>query len=96
MKFWKLYQNVDGLWADLVRAKYLHGRDLFSNEVPTRGSQLWNALQKIKWYFKLGASIGWVTGETPTIGLTSGRDPGHYMLDSPVYFLIALCPQRRY
>jgi hypothetical protein len=52
---WKLYQNSDGLWADLIRAKYLRGRDLFDKEVPTRGSQFWNAIQKIKWHFKLGA-----------------------------------------
>jgi hypothetical protein len=52
---WKLYQNSDGLWADLIRAEYLRGRDLFDKEVPTHGSQFWNAIQKIKWHFKLGA-----------------------------------------
>jgi hypothetical protein len=39
----------------LIRAKYLGDRDLFAGEVPTKGSQFWNSLQKIKWYFKLGA-----------------------------------------
>jgi hypothetical protein len=34
----KLYQNAEGLWADLIRAKYLGDRDLFASEVPTRGS----------------------------------------------------------
>jgi hypothetical protein len=29
---WKLYQNDEGLWVDLVRAKYLRGRDMFSRE----------------------------------------------------------------
>jgi hypothetical protein len=52
---WKIYQGDAGLWADLVNAKYLQGRDLFSRAVPTKGSQFWNALQKIKWHFKLGA-----------------------------------------
>jgi hypothetical protein len=28
---------------------------LFDNEVPKHGSQFWNAIQKLKWYFKLGA-----------------------------------------
>ncbi|KAK1693054.1 hypothetical protein QYE76_009751 [Lolium multiflorum] len=52
---WKIYQNEEGLWADLLRAKYLGDHDLFSPVVPTKGSQFWNAIQKIKWYFKLGA-----------------------------------------
>jgi hypothetical protein len=52
---WKLYQNAEGLWADLIRAKYLGERDLFASEVPTHGSQFWSAIQKIKWLFKLGA-----------------------------------------
>ncbi|KAK1663022.1 hypothetical protein QYE76_051181 [Lolium multiflorum] len=51
----QLYQNAEGLWADLIRAKYLGDRDLFDKEVPVRGSQFWNAIQKIKWHFKLGA-----------------------------------------
>ncbi|XP_051221392.1 uncharacterized protein [Lolium perenne] len=52
---WKLYQGAEGLWADLIRAKYLRGRDLYVGEVPTHGSQFWNAIQKVKWHFKLGA-----------------------------------------
>ncbi|XP_071680146.1 uncharacterized protein [Lolium perenne] len=52
---WKLYQGAEGLWADLIRAKYLQGRDLYAGGVPTHGSQFWNAIQKIKWHFKMGA-----------------------------------------
>jgi hypothetical protein len=48
---WKIYQNAQGLWAGLIRAKYLRDRDLFDKEVPTHGSQFWNAIQKIKWHF---------------------------------------------
>jgi hypothetical protein len=33
-RIWKLYQNAEGIWADLIRAKYLRGRDLFASEVP--------------------------------------------------------------
>jgi hypothetical protein len=51
---WKLYQEPSGLWVDLLKAKYLGDNDLFSPEVPQRGSQFWNSIQKIKWYFKLG------------------------------------------
>jgi hypothetical protein len=52
---WKLYQGAEGLWAYLIRAKYLCGRDLYAVEVPTHGSQFWNAIKKVKWHFKLGA-----------------------------------------
>jgi hypothetical protein len=67
----------DGLWADIIRAKYLVGRDLFDGRVPTRGSQFWNFIQKIKWYFKLEAKhevrngrrtefwLDWWTGRGP-------------------------------
>jgi hypothetical protein len=41
--------------VDLIWAKYLRGRDLYADEVPTHASQFWNAIQKIEWYFKLGA-----------------------------------------
>jgi hypothetical protein len=52
---WKIYQDADRLWAELLCAKYLGDRDLFSPAVPIRGSQFWNSIQKQKWYFKLGA-----------------------------------------
>ncbi|XP_047058014.1 uncharacterized protein LOC124664572 [Lolium rigidum] len=45
---WKLYQGAEGLWVDLLQAKYLGGNDIFSPLVPTKGSQFWNAIQKIK------------------------------------------------
>jgi hypothetical protein len=35
---WKLYQGAEGLWAYLIRAKYLRGRNLYAGEVPTHGS----------------------------------------------------------
>jgi hypothetical protein len=52
---WKLYQNEGGMWAYLLRAKYLGDNNLFSPTVPASCSQFWRAIQKIKWYFKLGA-----------------------------------------
>jgi hypothetical protein len=36
---WKLYHDGEGLWAYLLRAKYLGDQDLFSPLVPTLGSQ---------------------------------------------------------
>jgi hypothetical protein len=51
---WKLYQNAEGLWVDLLKAKYLGNNELFSAAVPRKCSQFWNSIQKINWYFKLG------------------------------------------
>jgi hypothetical protein len=74
---WKLYQNDEGLWADLIRAKYLRGRDLFAREASANGSQFWKSIQKLKWFFKLGAKhevrngrrtffwLDWWSGTTP-------------------------------
>jgi hypothetical protein len=59
---WKLYQNAEGLWVDLLKAKYLGENDIFAAEVPRKGSQFWNSIQKIKWYFKLGAKHGVLDG----------------------------------
>jgi hypothetical protein len=74
---WKLYQGAEGLWADLIRAKYLRGNDLFSPVVPTKGSQFWNAIQKIKWYFKLGARHSVADGRRTYFWLDwwTGRGP---------------------
>jgi hypothetical protein len=36
---WKLYQNAEGLWVDLLKAKYLGDNDIFAAEVPRKGSQ---------------------------------------------------------
>jgi hypothetical protein len=44
---WKLYQKAEGLWADLIRAKYLGTSNLYSREVSVCGSQFWNAIQKL-------------------------------------------------
>jgi hypothetical protein len=70
-------QGAEGLWVDILKAKYLGDRDIFAHETPQKGSQFWSALQKVKWYFKLGARhhvengnltyfwLDWWTGNTP-------------------------------
>jgi hypothetical protein len=35
---WRLYQNEEGIWVDLLKAKYLGDHDLFSPLVKTKGS----------------------------------------------------------
>jgi hypothetical protein len=68
---WKLYQDsyyVQNIWGIRI---------FFSPIIPTRGSQFWNVIYKVKWYFKLGAKdqvhdgrrtyfwIDWWTGTSP-------------------------------
>ena len=51
---WKIYDGEQGLWADILRNKYLRGKDLLVDN-HTQGSQFWKALQKAKEAFRLGA-----------------------------------------
>jgi hypothetical protein len=41
---WKIYQGAEGLWVDILKAKYLGNRDIFAHETPRKGSQFWSAL----------------------------------------------------
>ncbi|KAK1646353.1 hypothetical protein QYE76_064158 [Lolium multiflorum] len=83
---WKLYQDAEGLWADIIRAKYLRGRDLFDGNVPVRGSQFWNSIQKIKWYFKLGAKHGARNGRRTRFWLDWWTGRGPFMARFPLLF----------
>jgi hypothetical protein len=89
---WKLYQDEEGLWADLIRAKYLGGRDLFSREVPTNGSQFWNSIQKIKWYFKIGAKHEVRNGERTYFWLDWWMGAGPLHSRFPRLFSCCLSP----
>ncbi|XP_071674451.1 uncharacterized protein [Lolium perenne] len=51
---WRLYAGEQGLWAKILRAKYLGERDLLADK-HRPGSQFWNAIQKIKHVFGMGA-----------------------------------------
>jgi hypothetical protein len=51
---WRLYSGEQGLWADILRNKYLRDKDLML-DVHRPGSQFWNSIQKLKHLFRLGA-----------------------------------------
>ncbi|XP_071683220.1 uncharacterized protein [Lolium perenne] len=51
---WRLYQDVDTIWARIIRAKYGDASDLFSGS-GHGGSPFWKSLHKIKHLFKVGA-----------------------------------------
>jgi hypothetical protein len=57
--------------------------DLFSQVVPTKGSQLLNAINMVKWYFKLGLATMFTMGEGPIYGWTGGLARGHCTPYSP-------------
>jgi hypothetical protein len=51
---WRLYQEEDTIWANLIRAKYRDAKDIFSGS-GQGGSQFWKGLHKVKHLFKVGA-----------------------------------------
>jgi hypothetical protein len=51
---WKMYQDGNQLWRQLINAKYPSADDIFTAS-GQRGSQFWRSLHKIKHLFKLGA-----------------------------------------
>jgi hypothetical protein len=51
---WKLLQGENSIWAQIISAKYVEARDIFSG-MSHRGSPFWKSLHKIKHLFKLGA-----------------------------------------
>jgi hypothetical protein len=61
---WKLYAVEQGLWADILRAKYLSAKDLLVDKHPL-GSQFQNSIQNIKEVFSLRAKHR-VKNETST------------------------------
>lgn len=76
---WKLAQNDDGLWAKLLKAKYFPSRSFFNTN--SKGSQIWNGIQKCKEVFFLGAKF--------TVG--NGRDTKFWLCawctEKPLYAL---------
>jgi hypothetical protein len=94
---WKLYAGEQGLWAEILRAKYLCQKDLLVDSHQL-GSQFWNAIQKIKGVFTLGAKhtvrdgrftrfwVDWWSDQTPF-----GVDSCPYMPSSGPDALVAGC-----
>jgi hypothetical protein len=78
---WRLYQNEESLWVDLLKDKYLGDHDLFSPLVITKGSHFWNSIQKLKWHFKLGARHRVRNGRRTYFRLDwwTGRGPLHQL-----------------
>lgn len=51
---WKISQNDDGQWAKLLKTNYFPYCSFFASD--TKGSQIWNGIQKCKESFFLGAN----------------------------------------
>jgi hypothetical protein len=64
---WRLYAGEQGLWADILRAKYLGERDLLADK-HRPGLQFWNAIQKIKQVFGMGPDMLFTTAVPPGSG----------------------------
>ena len=51
---WKLYQSVDSIWGNIIKAKYTSNGNIFSSSDQGGRSQFWKSLHKIKHLFKAG------------------------------------------
>jgi hypothetical protein len=79
---WKLYKNAESLWIYLIHTKYLGFSDMFPTQVPMRGFQVLNSIQKIKWYFKPGRGIRYIMARGHISGWSSGQETHLSMLGS--------------
>jgi hypothetical protein len=52
---WKLFQEDNPIWAQILRAKYISADNIFAGS-GQGGSQFWRSIHKIKHFFKLGAT----------------------------------------
>ena len=89
---WKLFQEEDVFWAQLVRAKYLNNNsDIFacSNR---GGSQFWKSLNKIKHLFKLGARHSIRNGQRTLFWLDNWHGAGILSDRFPLIFAVCANP----
>jgi hypothetical protein len=52
---WKLFQEDNPIWAQILRAKYTSADNIFAGS-GQGGLQFWHSIHKIKHFFKLGAT----------------------------------------
>jgi hypothetical protein len=76
---WKLYQNAERLWVDLIRAKYLDDLDLFSSGVPTHSSNYGMSSRRSSGTSNWRPNTRFAMGGEPISCLTGGwgRVPAH-------------------
>ncbi|XP_071677232.1 uncharacterized protein [Lolium perenne] len=89
---WKLYAGEQGLWAEILRNKYLRSRDLLVDSHHS-GSQFWNAIQKIKSVFRLGARHKVRSGSSTLFWSDWWQGSGPLCSRFPALFSIAADPQ---
>jgi mannosylglycoprotein endo-beta-mannosidase len=89
---WKLYAGEQGLWAEILRNKYLRSRDLLVDSHQS-GSQFWNAIQKIKSVFRLGARHQVRSGSSTLFWSDWWQGSGPLCSRFPALFSIAADPQ---
>jgi hypothetical protein len=70
---WKIYQGDEGLWADLVNAKYLQGRDLFREPSPPRALNSGMPYKRLSGTSNWGPNTKSIMGCAPISGWTGGQ-----------------------
>ncbi|KAK1614885.1 hypothetical protein QYE76_020402 [Lolium multiflorum] len=89
---WKIMTGAQGLWADIIRGKYLNGRDIWVDSHP-RGSQFWNTLQKIKRVLCLGTKHQVVSGTSTRFWHDWWLGPRPFRERFPGLFAISADPE---
>ena len=89
---WKIYAEEQGLWADILRNKYLRDKDLLVDNHP-QGSQFWKAIQKVKEVFRLGAKHQDGDGTSNRFWSDWWIDPGPLRERYPAIFAITREPE---
>ncbi|XP_071679612.1 uncharacterized mitochondrial protein AtMg00310-like [Lolium perenne] len=88
---WKLYAGEQGLWADILRNKYLRSKDLLVDS-HRPGSQFWNSIQKVKSAFSQGAKHQVRNGESTRFWVDWWQGQGPLKDHYPTLFDIATDP----
>jgi hypothetical protein len=89
---WKIMSGPQGLWMDIIRGKYLNGRDIWVDSHP-RGSQFWNTLQKIKRVLCLGTKHQVVSGTSTRFWHDWWLGPRPFQDRFPALFAITADPE---
>jgi hypothetical protein len=89
---WKLYAGDQGLWAEIIRNKYLRTKDLFV-DAHHSGSQFWNGIEKIKSVFRLGARHQVQSGSYTLFWIDWWQGQGALCDRFPPLFVIVAEPQ---
>ncbi|KAI4980772.1 hypothetical protein ZWY2020_021257 [Hordeum vulgare] len=88
---WRILQGDEGLWLQLIEAKYLRGRPFLACSL-ANGSQFWKSIQGIKNDIRLGVRVSVGNGSGTQFWLDPWLDGEPLRLRFPRLFAICVDP----